>query len=124
MRADTVFHNISSREFISRLGRLKYWITFVIRLLTYLQPVLGLHVGIGPSSAVSGVATTAYAQAKPTIRTTILTARFMVCFSLSADPLGAGTLTATNYTRRVKRTRLAENVKRKMTLRYIRRNLV
>ncbi len=96
----------------------------MIRLLGYLQPVLGLHVGIGPCSAVSGVATTAYAHAKPTIRTTILTARFMVCFSLSADPLGAGTLTATNYTRRVKQARLVENVKETTTLSHIGKNRV
>jgi hypothetical protein len=92
------FHNISPRNSISRLGRLSFLDHISIPCLVYLQPVLGLHVGIGPSSAVSGVATTPYTQAKPTIRTTILTARFMDCFSLSADPLGAGTLTRTNYT--------------------------
>jgi hypothetical protein len=69
-----------------------------IPCLAYLQPVLGLHVGIGPSSAVSGVAITPYTQARPTIRTTILTARFMDCFSLRANPLGAGIPTRTNYT--------------------------
>jgi hypothetical protein len=92
------FHNISPRNSISRLGRLSFLDHISIPCLVYLQPVLGLHVGIGPSSAVSGVATTPYTQAKPSIRTTILTARFMDCFSLSADPLGAGTLTRTNYT--------------------------
>jgi hypothetical protein len=83
---------------MSRLGRLRFLDHISIPCLVYLQPVLGLHVGIGPSSAVSGVAITPYTQAKPTIRTTILTARFMDCFSLSAGPLGAGTLTRTNYT--------------------------
>jgi hypothetical protein len=41
--------------------------------------LLGLHNGIGPSSAFRiGVAIATYVQAKPTIRINILTARFMV----------------------------------------------
>jgi hypothetical protein len=48
----------------------------------------GLHVGIGPSSALSiGVAIATYVQAKPTIRINILTARFMV-FSLRCEAPG------------------------------------
>ena len=49
---------------------------------------LGLHSGIGPSSALSiGVAIATYVQAKPTIRINILTARFMV-FSLRCEAPG------------------------------------
>ena len=41
----------------------------------------GLHTGIGPPSgdAIIGAATATYVQAKPTIRSTTLTARFMDC---------------------------------------------
>src|SRR5216684_4698934 len=50
--------------------------------------LLGGHNGIGPNSALSiGVAIATYAQAKPTIRINILTARFMV-FSLRCETPG------------------------------------
>ena len=48
----------------------------------------GLHVGLGPRSALRfGAAIAIYVQAKPTIRINILTARFMV-FSLRCEAPG------------------------------------
>jgi len=59
--------------------------------LSQLLAVLGLHNGIGPPSACRiGVATKTYVQAKPTIRITILTARFMGMFSLLCGSPGSG----------------------------------
>lgn len=65
------------------------------------QFLFGLHNGIGPPSneGTIGAATATYVQTNPTIRNNILTARFMDCFSLRAGPLGAGTLTASDYYR-------------------------
>jgi hypothetical protein len=73
------------------------------------NPVVGIgepsnrDVGMGePSNDGIGPATAVYAQDIPTIRMSILTARFMV-FLLGAGPLGAETLTcAVNYKARVK----------------------
>src|SRR5216684_9301018 len=62
--------------------------------------LLGGHNGIGPNSALSiGVAIATYAQAKPTIRINILTARFMV-FSLRCEVPGSGTSRWRHYTDR------------------------
>src|SRR5271165_5477514 len=65
----------------------------------YLQPVLGLHVGMGPPSGAgtAGAATATYVQTRPTIRTSILTARFMVVSPCVAAPLGAGNLARADY---------------------------
>jgi hypothetical protein len=59
---------------------------------------LGLQVGIGPPSKAEsiGVEIAMYAPNSPTIKTTILIARFIVGL-LSADALGAGILTRTEY---------------------------
>src|SRR5207249_9811507 len=52
---------------------------------------LGPHSGIGPPSAcAAGAEATTYAQANPTIRITILTARFMGLFSLACESPGSG----------------------------------
>ena len=55
-------------------------------------PVLGLHNGMGPPSrtVIMGAAIAVYVHTNPTIRNSILTARFMGLFSLRAGPLGAG----------------------------------
>ena len=68
---------------------------------------------MGPTSAeVIGAAITTYVHARPTIRINILTACFIVCFSLNADPLGAGILLVTDYIGNVNEVLASTSIRR------------